>query len=101
MALTWRALETIPRRYRVTVQILDGEGRLLAQHDAEPGNNMALTTTWQPGQHVLNSHGLLVPLSAPPGEYQLVVALYDVDNPALRLPVKGADVLELAKLRIE
>lgn len=102
VALTWRALETIPRRYRVTVQLLDGEGRLLAQHDAEPGNNMALTTTWQPGQPVFDSHGLLIPLDAPPGEYRLVVALYDVDNPASRLPVKGGDdVLELATVRID
>ncbi|MCC7206938.1 MAG: glycosyltransferase family 39 protein [Anaerolineae bacterium] len=101
VALTWRALEPIPRRYRVTVQLLGANGRLLAQHDAEPGNNMALTTTWQPGQPVPDAHGLLIPPDAPPGDYSLVIALYDVDDPTARLPVAGGDALPVASMRVE
>ncbi|NLF79466.1 MAG: hypothetical protein GX573_27555, partial [Chloroflexi bacterium] len=77
-----------------------------AQHDAEPANNLALTTTWAPGETVIDAHGVTVPLGSAPGAYRVVVALYPIDAPGDRLPVRVGgepvgDVLPLATIAVE
>jgi len=89
VTLFWTVDALLPARYKITVQLLAPDGTLAAQHDAEPANNLAPTTTWTPGQAVMDTHGLLVPPDAPPGEYALVVAVYALDPPHDRLPVSG------------
>ena len=59
----------------------------MTQRDSEPGGGLALTTTWKPGEVLLDNHGILVPLDTRPGRYQLVVGLYLLTDPAVRLPV--------------
>lgn len=89
VTLFWAADAPLAARYKVTVQLLAPDGSLAAQHDAEPANNLAPTTTWTPGQTVSDTHGLLVPPDAVPGEYALAVAVYALDAPQERLPVSG------------
>jgi len=101
VAFTWLTRAKIDTRYRVTVQLLDAGGRLITQRDAEPGNNMALTTTWVPNQPVKDTHGLVIPASTAPGEYTLIVALYDLNQPATRLMVAGKDYYEVARLTVQ
>ncbi len=87
VTLFWTADAPLAARYKITVQLLAPDGSLAAQHDAEPANNLAPTTTWMPGQTVIDTHGLVVPPDAPPGEYALVVAVYALDAPYERLLV--------------
>ena len=87
VTLFWTADAPLAARYKITVQLLAPDGSLAAQHDAEPANNLAPTTTWMPGQTVIDTHGLVVPPDAPPGEYALVVAAYALDAPYERLLV--------------
>jgi len=89
VTLFWTADAPLAARYKVTVQLLAPDGSLAAQHDAEPANNLAPTTTWTPGQTVGDTHGLIVPSDALPGEYALAVAVYALDAPGDRLPVSG------------
>lgn len=105
VTLFWTTDAPLDVRYKVTVQLLAPDGRLIAQHDAEPGGNRALTTTWTPGDTVRDTHGLVVPPDLPPGEYPIVVGLYDINAPLERLPVRvdGAAVgetLTLARLSV-
>lgn len=100
VTLFWRAAQLVPKRYKVFLQLLDGDGRLVAQRDSEPDNGMALTTTWQPGQPVIDAHGLLVPPTLPTGTYRLIVGLYDIDDPAARLPVDGTDSVTLGTVAV-
>jgi mannosyltransferase len=102
VALTWQADRQLQKRYKVTVQLLNPEQtRIFAQHDGEPGNNMALTTTWQLGTPIDDSHGVLIPLDVPPGQYTLVVGLYDSDNPAQRLAVGEGTLAVLAEITVQ
>jgi hypothetical protein len=101
VSLIWRTATLLTTRYKVTVQVLDSTGKLMMQHDAEPGNNMALTTTWQPGQPVSDTYGLLLPVSLAPGEYTVIVGLYDINNPANRLPVGASDHAPIGQVRVE
>jgi hypothetical protein len=87
VTLFWTTDAPLKTRYKVTVQLLAPGGTLASQHDAEPGNNLALTTAWTPGATVIDTHGLVVPPDLAPGQYTLVVGLYDINAPLDRLPV--------------
>jgi hypothetical protein len=82
----------------VFLQLLDANGVLAAQRDSEPGGGLALTTTWTPETVVRDPHALL--MAVPPGEYTLIVGLYELDAPSLRLPVNGGDYLVLATITV-
>jgi hypothetical protein len=78
------------RSFKVFTQLVDAQGKKWAQHDALPGGGCCPTNTWADGEVIVDEH--LIPLGAdlPPGPYQLVVGMYDV-QPMTRLPVYDAD----------
>jgi 4-amino-4-deoxy-L-arabinose transferase-like glycosyltransferase len=105
VTLFWEAEASPGARYKVPVQVLDAAGQLVAQHDGEPADGLALTDTWQPGQRVLDRHGVALPDDLSPGQYTLAVALYPVAGGA-RLPVTldgaaAGDLLTLAGVEVE
>jgi hypothetical protein len=97
--LVWRALADLDRRYKVTVQLLDGRGQVVAQHDAEPAGGSRPTDAWQAGDIVADNHGVAIPPGTPPGVYRLLAAVYDAESGA-RLPVAGGDALELGEVQV-
>ncbi len=99
--LFWQAEKPITQRYKVFVQLLNAEGELVAQHDSEPVNNTSLTTSWQPGQIIVDNHGLTLSPDLPPGNYRLIAGLYDINNPAARLPVGDSDKSALGAIVLQ
>ncbi len=89
VTLDWRADREPAHDYTVSLQLLDAQGKLVAQHDAMPASNMLPTTTWQPGQQVIDAISLPLPAGLAPGGYQLIVVLYDHQT-LQRLSVHGA-----------
>lgn len=87
LTLFWEADVSIRERYKVFVHLADAGEMVVAQHDSEPVGDLRPTSTWSPGETIIDHHGLLAPQDAPPGEYQLRVGLYAVDDPTARLPV--------------
>jgi hypothetical protein len=104
VTLFWRTDALLDVRYKVTVQLLAPDGSLVDQHDAEPRNNQRPTIAWEPGETVIDLHGLAVPPDAPSGDYAIIVGVYDAANPSQRLPVTGSgaagDHLDLAVLPV-
>jgi mannosyltransferase len=88
VTLFWEARAPTAEPYKVTVQLLDDAGPPVAQHDGEPVGGLAPTTFWQPGQAVIDRHGVLLPTDLAPGDYTLVVAMYHAFT-GERLPVTG------------
>lgn len=88
--LFWQALAPIDTRYKVFLHLLGPSG-LIAQRDSEPGGGLALTTTWVPGETVVDNLGLLVPSHTPVGDYTLLLGLYDLTDPTNRLLVNLND----------
>lgn len=86
LTLFWETSAAIPERYKVTVQLLDRAGQLVAQHDTEPGDGLMPTTAWEPGQDVADRYGVPLPADLPPGDYTLIAGLYHIAT-AERLPV--------------
>lgn len=87
LTLFWQTAEPLDTRYKLFLHLLDSNGQIVAQRDSEPGGGLALTTTWEPGNRVVDNHGVLVPAGTPPGNYTLIMGLYDLENPAMRLVV--------------
>lgn len=78
ITLIWRAGDIAPTvDYIVFVQLLDEQGRLIAQSDARPAQDMRPTTGWRPGEYIVDSHRLIYNINAHPGAATLIVGMYD------------------------
>jgi hypothetical protein len=76
LSLFWQALAPVAQDWNVFVHLLDESGQLVAQTDTAPVAGSRQTSTWPPGEMILDRHGLLLPDSLPAGEYQLQVGMY-------------------------
>lgn len=83
---------------KVTVQLLDGTGRLVAQQDLP-------LTVWRTGSGVarIRTYGVTLPPELAPGEYRLIAGLYDgaVEGAPRVRTITGEDAIELAVIRVE
>jgi mannosyltransferase len=75
----WRALGVPSAVYKVSVRIVDGERRILAQEDGWLAGEFYLTPMWRPGNLVLGRLRLPVPPELPAGRYGLDLVFYRAD----------------------
>ena len=87
VTLFWSTAAPVAARYKVFLHLVDANGAVVAQRDSEPGGGLLPTTDWQPGTIYTDNRGVLLPDGLPPGTYELLIGLYDVADPAARLPV--------------
>jgi 4-amino-4-deoxy-L-arabinose transferase-like glycosyltransferase len=100
LQLQWRADRKPDRRYKVFLQLLDPRDQVIAQRDAEPAGEGRPTDSWQPGEIVLDNHGLLIPPGTPPGTYRRIIGLYDAETmERLKLP-DGSDFVSLPPVTV-
>jgi hypothetical protein len=63
--------------YKAFVHVFDpATGRLIAQHDGDPVGGFTPTTRWLPGEIVIDSHPIVIPVDAKPGDYAIGAGLY-------------------------
>ncbi|MFO7635249.1 MAG: hypothetical protein R6W76_22075 [Caldilinea sp.] len=77
LTLLWQSLQAVETDYQVFVHLLDAEGNKLLQRDGQPVLWMRPTSTWQPGEEIVDRYGLLLPPTMAAGRYTLAVGLYD------------------------
>ncbi|MFN8524060.1 MAG: glycosyltransferase family 39 protein [Chloroflexota bacterium] len=100
--LVWRALVDGTDSYTISVQVIDSEDRVVAQHDAEPSNGRRPTAGWLAGEYVDDGHQLRIPREIPRGRYSLAVVVYRPEDGQRLVTTDGADRLTLpAELVIE
>jgi len=87
LTLFWQATRPLDNRYKIFIHLLDEDGTLVAQRDSEPVGNLAPTNRWEPQQTIIDNHGILLPPTLPNGRYTLSLGMYDITNPAVRLPI--------------
>lgn len=74
----WTADYPVPAAdYTTFVHLRDSAGQNVAQRDAPIWQNLFPPATWTPGGLVSESLDLRLPETLPPGEYRLVMGLYD------------------------
>jgi hypothetical protein len=90
LTLFWKLLRPLGEDYKVFVHLRDRTGQTVAQADHIPSEALVAlpTSIWREGEIVPDVSYLQVPADTPPGEYQLLVGLYNPDT-LERLPVEG------------
>jgi hypothetical protein len=99
VALTWRATAPITTNYKVFVHALDSAGRLIAQHDAQPLNDLRPMTTLPVGEDVLDNHGLALPLDFS-GDVKIMLGMYDPATGDRLRTSDGRDAIEIGVVAV-
>lgn len=81
ITLFWRSVVSLTEDYKVSLRVVDATGRLVAQQDGKPVSDAYPTSAWRPGEVVVDTHYLHVPIGTAPGEYQIKLALYSAGQP--------------------
>jgi hypothetical protein len=89
LTLVWQALTEMETSYRVFVHVVDEAGQIVAQSDGEPANWTRPTTSWKPGEYIIDEHTLTLPAELPPGPLSIRVGLYDPDTGQRLLTGRG------------
>jgi len=88
--LEWQALRAPGDDYTVFVHLLGPDGLLHGQIDGWPVSGTRATSSWAPGERIVDLYVVEVPADAPPGAYQVEIGLYLLST-GQRLPVLNAD----------
>ena len=92
LTLYWQADEPITGQYKVFTHLLgdvynaETGNFLWGQQDNEPVNGRRPTTTWRPGEVIVDAYALPVAANAPTGAYTLEIGLYSPST-GERLPL--------------
>ncbi|MEI2689680.1 MAG: glycosyltransferase family 39 protein [Anaerolineae bacterium] len=97
LQLQWQAERQPEADYTVFIQLLDQRDQVVAQRDAPPEDSP--TSQWQPGQQIMDNHGLLVSHGTAPGDYRLILGMYDPQT-GERLRVGEQDYIDLGTVRV-
>ena len=102
--LTWQALSEMEQDFAVFVHLVGSDGQIWGQRDSQPANGFRPTSAWVEGELVQDHHAVRLDSDLPPGEYRLILGLYDTaDGQRLSLfdesgVAQGDDVWELGTL---
>ena len=88
LTLHWDVLAQPGKGYTAFVHVLDDQNRVVAQQDSPPGGGLQPTTTWLPGDRIVDRYDIALP-SGLHGAYRIEVGLYDPATGA-RLPASGS-----------
>ncbi len=97
LELTWTLSAPVPANYKVFVHLAKPDGFVIAQHDAAPLNDLRPFSSLQPGEDVLDKHGVVLPPDAT-GELRIRIGLYDPITQQRLILNNGADSVEIGRV---
>lgn len=80
VGLHWQAIDDVAEDFTAFVQLLDADGQLVTGWDSQPLAGQYPTSSWQPGEIVVDAFDLPLPDSLPPGQYRLITGLYNFET---------------------
>ena len=91
LILYWVAINAEPLSvdYTVFTHLLDGSGKIVAQHDGEPVAGRRPTHTWKKGDKIIDTHRIIWQVQEYAGTATVEVGLYDFQTKE-RLPAYGS-----------
>ncbi|MEW5957971.1 MAG: hypothetical protein AB1801_09625, partial [Chloroflexota bacterium] len=102
--LLWRSQTTSPTDYTVFTQFLGPDGQVWGQHDNPSKGGWYPLSLWAAGEAAADDYAVRLDPAAPPGEYRLIVGLYDpATGERVRLAAgrgTGGDFLEAATITV-
>ena len=96
VTLVWRAGNAaVAASYTAFVQLIGASGQLIAQSDAIPAQDTRPTTSWRPGEYIVDMHEVIFHADASPGPATLIVGLYDAQTGTRVAYADGSDAFTL------
>ena len=86
VTIYWLALKENAVDYHVFVHVLDGAGRVIAQHDGFPVGGFTPTTRWRSGEIIKDAYHIPLPSDLPPGAYDVKTGMYAYGDVIQNLP---------------
>lgn len=103
--LDWMAVAKPSVDYAVTLRLLDQQGEIQAQVDGLPIGLLLPPTTWNEGDRKPGFSTILIPEGTPPGDYDLVLGVYNSATGSLFEPTGASgrlgDFVPLARARLD
>jgi len=100
VTLYWQGERHSPINYTVFVHVADEQDVKAGQHDGQPQDGQAPTSTWRQGDIVVDKIEIPIRADAPPGRYRVQLGMYDLAT-MQRLPlVGGGDALTMAVVTV-
>jgi hypothetical protein len=94
----WKTLIAPGQNLNLFIHLTNSAGQQAAGFDAPP---KFATNFWQPGNTIIDARQLVIPADLPPGNYQLIIGWYNLNDFA-RLPLDGGgDALTLLTISVE
>lgn len=102
VSLLWSSpARIITQDYVVFVHLLDSDGMLLASHDGPPASGRRATSTWQPGEKILDVHAFQMPAVLDSDRFTLSVGMYARDTEERQIVLGGRDTVAIFEYRLE
>jgi hypothetical protein len=76
-SLLWQVRDRIERDLTVFTQLIGPDGKVWGQHDNPPRGGWYPLSLWLPDEAVLDDYAVRIDPETPPGDYQLIVGMYD------------------------
>jgi 4-amino-4-deoxy-L-arabinose transferase-like glycosyltransferase len=86
LTLYWQAIDTPDEGYTVFNHLVGRDGQIQGQFDSPPVGDAWLTSTWLPGEIIVDRRTVPLRPGTPGGSYSLMIGLYNASD-GLRLPV--------------
>jgi hypothetical protein len=95
LTLTWQTVAPLAEDYTVFLHVLRGEDERVAQRDSQPCDGACPTSTWVPGDIVVDRHQLTLTAEAVSGPLRLALGLYVLDSGQRAAVASGGDMVIL------
>jgi hypothetical protein len=86
LTLVWQAQTESDISYTVFTHLIDEGSHIWGQKDSVPAQGQMPTTSWVPGEVVVDEYTIPVAEDAPPGEYRIEIGMYEPST-GQRLPI--------------
>lgn len=90
VVLYWEGIKPMDVSYTGFVHLVDPSGVVRAQQDNPPVQGTWPTTSWTPGEPVVDRYEIPLALDAPTGRYAVRIGMYSWPSME-RLPIRGSD----------
>jgi hypothetical protein len=90
VTLYWSATKNIEADYGVFVHVGQPGVPPIAQSSGRPADWTRPTVTWHEGEIVVDEHVIQLPVDPSTQTYSILVGLYDIEDPNIRVPIVTA-----------
>lgn len=77
LTVYWQSIAKTDKDYTMFVHVLDANGKVVAQIDAQPRGGNYPTSIWDAGESIREDYVLSLPKDLPAGEYKIEIGAYE------------------------